>query len=109
MILELSGDELLLVIIGLVRKINPAMLKSEGDGFSVDFTPMIGKEKLSSDEELLVKLRTAAEAESGSLELDAEEAQTLSASLDRLEKIQKWPADVLDMSRTLRSKLSTVV
>jgi hypothetical protein len=109
MILELSGDELLLVIIGLVRRINPTMLKSEGDGFSVDFTPMIGKEKLSSDEELLVKLRTAAEAESGLLELEADEAQTLSASLERLEKIQKWPADVLDMSRTLRSKLSTVV
>jgi hypothetical protein len=109
MILELSGDELLLVIIGLVRRINPAMLKSEGDGFSVDFTPMIGKEKLSSDEELLVKLRTAAEAESGSLELEADEAQTLSASLERLEKIQKWPSDVLDMSRALRSKLSTVV
>jgi hypothetical protein len=109
MILELSGDELLLIIIGLVRRINPAMLKSEGDGFSVDFTPMIGKEKLSSDEELLVKLRTAAEAESESLELDADEAKTLSASLDRLEKIQKWPVDVLDMSRTLRSKLSTIV
>lgn len=109
MILELSGDELLLVIIGLVRRINPAMLKAEGDGFSVDFAPMIGKEKLSSDEELLVKLRTAAEAESGSLELEADEAKTLSTSLERLEKIQKWPADVLDMSRVLRSKLSTVV
>ena len=109
MILELSGDELLLVIIALVRRINPAMLKSEGDGFSVDFTPMIGKEKLSSDEELLVKLRTAAEAETGSLELEADEAQTLSASLERLEKIQKWPADVLDMSRALRSKLSIIV
>lgn len=109
MILELSGDELLLVIIGLVRRINPAMLKAEGDGFSVDFTPMIGKEKLSNDEELLVKMRTAAEAESGSLELEADEAQTLSASLERLEKIQKWPADVLDMSRALRSRLSTIV
>jgi hypothetical protein len=70
---------------------------------------MVGKEKLSSDEELLIKLRTAAEAESVSLELDADEALTLSASLERLEKIQKWPADVLDMSRALRSKLSTVV
>ena len=109
MILELSGDELLLVIIGLVRKINPAMLKAEGDGFSVDFTPMIGKEMFSSDEELLIKLRTAAEAESASLEVDADEALTLSASLERLEKIQKWPVDVLDMSRALRSKLSTIV
>ena len=39
------------------------MLKAEGDGFTVDFTLMIGKEELSSDEQLLVKLRTAAEAE----------------------------------------------
>jgi hypothetical protein len=107
--LELNGDELLLVIIGIVRKVNPAMLKAEGDGFTVDFTPMIGKESLTSDEQLLVKLRTAAEAENASLELDADEARTLSASLERLEKIQKWPSDVLDMSRVLRSKLVTVV
>jgi len=109
MILELNSDELLIIIIGLVRKINPAMLKAEGDGFTVDFTPMIGKEELSSDEQLLVKLRTAAEAENASLELDADEARRLSASLERLEKLQKWPADVLDMSRGVRAKLSTVV
>ncbi len=109
MILELNSDELLIVIIGLVRRINPTMLKAEGDGFTVDFSPMVGKEELSSDEELLVKLRTAAESESPSLELDADEARRLSASLERLEKLQKWPADVLDMSRGLRSKLSTVV
>ena len=54
--LELNGDELLLVIIGIVRRINPAMLKAEGDGFTVDFTPMIGKEELTSDEHLLVKI-----------------------------------------------------
>src|ERR1700733_7715929 len=107
--LELNGNELLLVIIGIVRRINPAMLKAEGDGFTVDFTPMIAKEELSSDERLLVKLRAAAEAENASLELDADEARTLRTALERLEKIQKWPADVLDMSRTLRSKLSTVV
>ena len=106
--LDLSGDELLLVIIGIVRRINPAMLKAEGDGFAVDFTPMMGKIDLTSDEQLLVKLRTAAEAENSSLELDADEARTLNASLERLEKIQRWPMDVLDMSRALRSKLSTV-
>jgi hypothetical protein len=107
--LELNSDELLIIIIGLVRRINPAMLKAEGDGFTVDFSPMIGKEELSSDEQLLVKLRTAAEAGDPSLELDADEARTLSGSLERLEKLQKWPADVLEMSRGLRSKLSTVV
>jgi hypothetical protein len=107
--LELNSDELLLVIIGIVRRINPAMLKAEGDAFTVDFTPMIGKEELTSDGQLLVKLRTAAEAENAALELNADEAHRLSASLERLEKIQKWPTDVLDMSRGLRSKLSTVV
>src|ERR1700685_441957 len=107
--LELNSDELLLVIIGIFRRITPAMLKAEGDGFTVDFTPMIGKEELTSDEQLLVKLRTAAEAENASLELDAVEPRTLSAARERLEKIQKWPADVLDMSRALRSKLSSVV
>jgi len=109
MVLELSSDELLIIIIGLVRRINPAMLKAEGDGFTVDFSPMIGKEELSSDEQLLAKLRTAAEAENASLELDADEARRLSVSLERLENLQKWPADVIDMSRGLRSKFSTVV
>lgn len=109
MILELNSDELLIVIIGLVRRINPAMLKSDGDGFSVDFSPMAEKKELSSDEQLLLKLRNAAEAECPSIELDSDEARLLSLSLERLEKLQKWPADVLDMSRALRSKLSTVV
>ena len=109
MIFHLNSDELLLVIIGIVRRINPAMLKAEGDGFTVDFTPLQEKKELSSDEELLVKLRAAAEAESTSVNLEASEARQLSTSLERLEKIQNWPADVLDMSRALRSKLSTVV
>jgi hypothetical protein len=109
MIFHLNSDELLLVIIGIVRRINPAMLKAEGDGFTVDFTPLQEKKELSSDEELLVKLRAAAESESTSVNLEASEARQLSTSLERLEKIQNWPADVLDMSRALRSKLSTVV
>jgi hypothetical protein len=109
MILELNSDEMLLVIIGIVRKINPAMLKAEGDGFTVDFTPLQNKSELSSDEQLLVKLRAASESESPSVNLDALEARRLGASLERLERLQKWPADVIDMSRELRSKLSTVV
>jgi len=109
MILELNSDELLLVIIGIVRKINPAMLKTEADGFAVDFTPLQNKTELSSDEQLLVKLRAAAELDAPSLNLDAVEARQLGASLERLEQLQKWPADVINMSRELRSKLSTVV
>jgi hypothetical protein len=109
MVLELTGDELLLIIIGLVRRINPAMLKAEGDGFSVDFSPLAGKADLSSDEQLLVKLRTTAESEAVSIDLNASEARRLGNSLERLDTLQKWPADVLDMSRALRSKLSAVV
>jgi|ERR1039457_179536 hypothetical protein len=109
MILELNSDEMLLVIISIVRKINPAMLKAEGDGFTVDFTPLQDKTELSSDEQLLTKLRHAAESEAATVELDAREARQLSASLERLERLQKWPADVINMSRELRSKLSTVV
>ena len=109
MILELNSDELLLVIIGIVRRINPAMLKTEGDGFAVDFTPLQNKTELSNDEQLLVKLRAAAESEAPSLNLDAREARQLGASLERLEQLQKWPVDVINMSRELRSKLSTVV
>jgi len=109
MILEISGDEMLLIIMGLVRKINPAMLKAEGDGFSVDFSPLQGKTELSSDEMLLIKLRTVAESEASTLDIDAAEARQLGASLERLERLQSWPADVLSMSRALRSKLATVV
>lgn len=109
MTLELNSDEMLLVIIGIVRKINPAMLKAEGDGFTVDFTPLLNKTDLSSDEQLLVKLRAAAESEAPSVSLDALEARQLSTSLERLERLQQWPADVINMSRELRSKLSTVV
>lgn len=109
MVLELTGDELLLVIIGLVRAINPAMLKAEPDGFTFDFTPMVGKEALSSDEQLLVRLRAAAEAESGSLNVNGPEARRLSSVLERLETLQAWPSDVLNMSTALRSRLATVV
>jgi hypothetical protein len=108
-VLDISGDELVLAIIGLVRAINPAMLKAENGDFTVDFSPLEGKEKLSSDEKLLVKLRVSAETESATLDLDAIEARRLGATLERLETLQKWPADVLNMSRSLRSRLSTVV
>lgn len=109
MVLEITGDELVLAIIGLVRAINPAMLKAEEGDFTVDFSPLEGKETLSTDEELLVKLRGAAEAELGSLDLDGTEARRLGTVLERLETLQKWPADVLNMSRALRTRLSTVV
>jgi hypothetical protein len=108
-VLEISADELVLLIIGLARAINPAMLKAEKGDFTVDFSPLEGKEVLSSDEELLVKLRIATEAESGSLDLEGSEARRLGTVLKRIETLQKWPIDVLNMSRALRTRLSTVV
>jgi hypothetical protein len=57
-----------------------------------------------------MKLRTAAESEAGgSVNLEATEARQLSSSLERLEKLQNWSADVIDISRAVRSKLSTIV
>ena len=62
MIFEFNGDEMVLVIIGVVRRVNPTMLKDDRDGVSVDFTPLAGETNLSTDELLLMKLRTASEA-----------------------------------------------
>lgn len=109
LVLQLTGDEAVLAIISLVRAVNPAMLKSEPDGFTVDFTPLEGKKDLSSDEHLLVKLRAATEETSDSLELTDAEAQLLAARLKRLELSGTWPADVVTLSRSLRSRLTGVV
>ena len=41
------------------------------------------------------------------LELDeGAEGPRLAATLAQLEALQKWPADVLEMSRSLRSRLA---
>ena len=105
---ELTSDELILAIIGLVRAVNPKMLVADGDGFTLDFTPLVGKEVLSSDEQILVKLRAAAEADSGSMDLDPVEARRIVATLERLETLQQWPADVLTMSRAIRARLVAI-
>ena len=105
---ELTSDELILAIIGFVRAVNPKMLVTDGDGFTLDFTPLVGKEVLSSDEQILVKLRAAAEAGSGSMDLDPAEARRIDATLERLETLQQWPADVLTMSRAIRARLVAI-
>lgn len=103
--IELTSDELILVIIGLVRAVNPKMLVADGDGFTLDFTPLQGREVFSADEQLLIKLRAAAESESGSLELAVDESRRISATLERLETLQQWPADVIAMSLAIRARL----
>ncbi len=109
MLLQLTSDEAVLAIIALVRAIDPRMLKSDTDGFTVDFTSLEGKQALSADEQLLIKLRIGTESNSDSLELADAEAQLLAARLERLEKSGNWPTDVVTMSRSLRSRLTGAV
>ncbi len=109
MIFEINSDEMVLVIIGVVRRVNPTMLKNEPDGVSVDFTPLAGKKNLSTDEQLLMKLRTASESGATQIELAEPEARALGIALERLESLQAWPPDVLTMSRGIRARLAAIV
>ena len=104
--LRFNQDELILLIVALVRAIDPAMLTAEGDGFSVDFDRLSAKTDFSSDETLLLRLREAGEGTPSTMTLTSSEAQRLAELLNRLEILRSWPADVMAMSRSLRSRLS---
>jgi hypothetical protein len=88
------------------------MLRQGPDGFAVDFDPLEKKQELSADEVLLMKFRAALEAEADrsaySLELAAGEGLCLAESLERLETLQRWAPDVLEMSQKLRARLAAV-
>ena len=105
-----THDELVLVMISLVRATHPSMLRQEGDGFSVDFTILDQKKVLDSDERLLFKVRAVldspAEAPASSIRLDDDEAHRMLAALAQLQRLQAWPADVLEMCRSLRARLT---
>jgi hypothetical protein len=105
-----TNDELILVLISLVRATHPRMLRQDADGFSVDFEPLSKKTKLTADERLLLRMRAAMDAPGEPaalvLELESGEGPRLAATLAQLEALQKWPADVLEMSRSLRSRLA---
>jgi hypothetical protein len=105
-----TNDELILLLISLVRATHPRMLRQDGDGFSVDFEVLTKKKKLTADERLLLRMRAAMDV-SGEpaalvLELEEKEGPRLAAVLAQLEALQQWPADVVDMSRSLRSRLA---
>ncbi len=104
-----SGDELILALVSLIRATNPAMLRQGPDGFAVDFENLGKKQSLSADELLLLKFRTALESSSEAtaydLELAAAEGQRLAETLERLESLQQWSPDVVEMSRRLRVRL----
>jgi len=81
------------------------MLKSEAEGFSVDFSLLQHKTAYRQDEQLLIRLRDASESQATSITLSAEEAELLASSLGLLEVVQVWPADVVKLSRQMRSRL----
>jgi hypothetical protein len=109
---QITNDELILALIGLVRATNPAMLRQTSDGFTVNFESLQGKTVFTDDERILNKLRIAFESPTTpgdsrhTLELEDAEGQRLAVTLESLEKLQSWPADVLTLSRNLRARLS---
>jgi hypothetical protein len=107
-----TNDELILVLIGLVRATRPSMLRPDGDGFSVDFEPLTKKKQLTPDERLLLRMREVMEGATDQsalvLQLEAKEGPRLAAALMKLEALQQWPADVLEMSRAIRARLATL-
>jgi hypothetical protein len=88
------------------------MLRQGPDGFTVDFETIDPQRDLSADEQLLLKFRAALEGQTATathiLELDASEGKRLAETLERLESLQQWPPDVLELSRRLRPRLTAV-
>lgn len=106
-----SNDEAILALVSIVRVVNPRMLESGSDGFTVDLAPLEKKTQLSSDEQLLLKLYATLAGESNEgeyeVELLAEERQRLVETLARLEQMQEWPADVLSLCSRMRQRLGS--
>jgi hypothetical protein len=105
-----THDELILVMVSLVRATHPSMLRQETDGFAVDFEVLDHKQVLDDDERLLFKVRTVLDSPvdepSRILRLDANESQRIAAALAQLQRLQPWPADVVAMCRALRARLT---
>jgi len=105
-----TPDELILVMIGLVRATHPSMLRQEADGFSVDFELLDRKEVLDDDERLLFKVRATLDSPvqepSRTLHLDDDESSRLLAALFKLQRLQAWPPDVMEMCRAIRDRLT---
>ncbi len=106
---ELSHEEMVLLLVGAVRAVDPRMLEQGADGFSVNFQALDEKTALSAEERLLMKLRVAMESAGGdgtaSVSLGGWEAERLASALERIESMGAWSADVLEMSRGLKKKL----
>ncbi len=107
--IQFTVDELILTLVGLIRAVDPTLLRQGKDGFQVDFQAIERKDELNEDERLLLKLRGALEGagESGdhALQLSWAEGRRLADALDRLERLQQWAPDVVAMSSSLKSRL----
>jgi hypothetical protein len=97
-------------MISLVRATHPSMLRQEADGFSVDFELLDKKKILDEDERLLFKVRATLDSPvaepSRALTLDDAESRRMLSALAQLQRLQAWPADVLEMCRSLRARLT---
>jgi hypothetical protein len=110
---EFTNDELILTLVSLIRATDPRLLSHGPEGFSVDFTTLERKEHPTQDERLLLRLRGALDSTLGQqggygLELSDTERQRLAEALDALDKLQAWPADVVEMNSRLRTRLLAV-
>jgi len=114
-VMTFSSDELILALVSLVRATRPGMLRQEADGFSVDFEAIARGKTPGDADRLLLKMGAVMESStpypaenpnsSVSLDLDAAEARQIADALAKLELLQAWPEDVMDMSRALRARL----
>jgi hypothetical protein len=112
-----TSDELILALVGLVRATRPSMLRQEADGFSVDFEAIARSKNPVGADRLLLKMGAVMKSETSypeqdpgnpvSLDLDAAESRQIADALAKLETLQEWPQDVLEMSRALRARLSS--
>jgi hypothetical protein len=105
-----NSQELILLLISLIRATYPAMLKKQGEGFTVAFDAVEAKAgSLTGDDRLLLKFRDVLggnpEGESYRLALTVKESARLVATLDQLESLQTWAPDVLAMIQSLRQRL----
>jgi hypothetical protein len=109
-----TSDELILALVSLVRATRPAMLRQEADGFTIDFEAIAESKSPTEADRLLLKIRALmesprenhADGSSLSLDLDAAEARRIAEALAKLELLQTFPYHVLEMSRTLRVRLT---
>jgi hypothetical protein len=105
-----THDELILLMISLVRATHPSMLRQDADGFTVDFELLDKKTALDEDERLLFKVRAVldspVEQSSPVLRIDEGECRRLAGALAQLQRLQAWPADVMAMCRDLRVRLA---